>query len=83
MSNNYTFSGGGIGFNIAYYNSLSVDVYSISCNLIRIAIKVPTIVGCVWDVTYEYSPMCTTNGLLLLIMLSIVVLGLDLMSMNC
>ena len=62
VSNNYTFSGGGIGFNIAYYNSLSVDVYSISCNLIRIAIKVPTLAGCVRDVTYEYSPMCTTNG---------------------
>ncbi len=62
VSNNYTFSGGGIGFNITYYNSLGVDVYSISCNPIRIAIQVPTLFGCVWTTTYRISPMCTTNG---------------------
>lgn len=70
VSNNYTFSGGGIGFNIAYYNSLSVDVAKnvkgeaeISCRSICYRIWVRRKKSCRSRTRCDYSPMCTSaNG---------------------
>ena len=59
VSNNYTFSGGGIGFNITYYNSLGVDIKSIECEDIRIVVR--SGLYCSRKTIYRKSPMCTTD----------------------
>ncbi len=62
VSNNYTFSGGGIGFNITYYNSLGVDVDDITCSKICFAIRVKKGYRCKGSSICLYSPMCTSAG---------------------
>lgn len=64
VSNNYTFSGGGIGFNITYYNSLSVNIKNDGIRCLNISTMLKTGYLCLKRGIFSApSPMCTdANG---------------------
>ena len=61
VSNNYTFAGGGIGFNINYINQLYYELYpEVSCNTLKFQVGCPGEFGCVYWIQEEQSPACTS-----------------------
>lgn len=60
VSNNYSYAGGGIGFNINYINQLYFELpqENIQCKKIYIPIKVPTAFGCKGAGIWKFSSVC-------------------------